>query len=309
MVTVVVGNNDLLVQQTARERIAAFGKEYGDTAVERYDGADTEPVQLQNILQAVPFLSAKRLVVLRGASSHKAIAEALPELLSDVPETTEVLIIEQNPDKRTAYYKFLMKQSDVLRCDELDVRGLTDWLVAEAERRGGQLRTPDAQYLVDRVGTNQLQLAGELDKLLTYDPHVSRHTIELLTDRSPQSSVFELLDAAFAGRTERALALFKEQRAQAVEPMAIVGMIAWQLHILAVVKAAGSRSPEEIAKDAKLSPFVVKKALGLVRSIPLTTIKQWVRSTLQLDAELKRKPINADDAVQHLLLSFAALKK
>lgn len=304
MVTVVVGNNALLVQQTARKRIAAFVKEHGDMAVERYDGADIEPAQLQNILQALPFLSAKRLVVLRGAGSQKALAEVLPTLLPDVPETTEVLIIEPNPDKRTAYYKFLMKQSDVLRCDELDARGLTDWLVAEAERRGGQLSQSDAQYLVDRLGTNQLQLASELDKLLTYNLQISRSAIELLTERSPQSSVFELLDAAFAGRTERALALYKEQRAQAVEPMAIIGMIAWQLHILAVVKAAGARSPEEIAKDARLSPFVVKKALGLVRSVPMATIKQWVRATLQLDAELKRKPINADDAVQHLLLTF-----
>src|SRR3546814_19438404 len=65
---------------------------------------------------------------------------------------------------------------------------------------------------------------------------------DLLT---PQSTIFELLDAALSGNTRRALELYEEQRSMKVEPQQIIAMLAWQLHVLAVVKAAGERRSEE----------------------------------------------------------------
>lgn len=305
MIEVVIGTNTMAIRSAVRQRITAFADMYDQTAIEQYDAESLTPAQLPQILQAMPFLSEKRMVVLRNLSADKLLAEKLQDVLTDTQDSTDVLVVETAPDKRTALYKFLLKQPHVVRCDELDGAGLGRWLVDEATARGGSVSTADARYLIERVGTNQLQLSHELDKLLAYDSKITRQQIDLLTERSPQSTVFELLDAVFAGNRQRAMALYAEQRALRVEPQAILGMIAWQLHILALVKAAGDRSPEEIARDAKLSPFVVKKSLGMVRTVPLRTIRDWVDAALQLDTDLKRKPIPADDALQALLLSFS----
>lgn len=304
MIEVVVGTNSLLVRQAVHKVLQAFADAYDRTAIEQYDADQLDPVQLPGILQAMPFLSEKRMVVLRGVSGNKMLAEKVQDVLADTPETTDVLIVEAAPDKRTAFYKFLLKQKNVQRCDDLDSNELSKWLVQAAGDRGGKLSVPDARYLIERVSSNQMQLSHEIDKLIAYEPNITKETIDALTERSPQSSVFELLDAAFSGNTKRAISLYEEQRMQRVEPQAIVGMIAWQLHILAVVKAAGDRSPDTIARDAKLSPFVVRKSLGLVQHTTLARIREWVDVTLKLDVDLKSKSRNADDAVQHLLLTF-----
>jgi len=146
----------------------------------------------------------------------------------------------------------------------------------------------------------------ELDKLLAFDPNITDQSIELLTVRLPQSTVFELLDAAFAGKTARAIALYSEQRALKVEPQAIIAMLAWQLHILLAVKAAGKISVEDIAKAAKLNPFVVRKSQGLVRNVTLSQLKKQIEDLLRLDYRLKRTMTNPDEAVQLYLLQISA---
>ncbi len=305
MVRVYLGKNALLMQRSVHEAIQAFVSEHDAMAVERYDGAQLEAASLHGIITALPFLTARRLVVIADISANKAAAERLQTLLADVPDTTELLITESNPDKRTAFYKFLLKQDDVEVFESLDESALVQWLVREAQAQQGSLSASDARYLLERVGTDQLLLSHELEKLLLYDKQITRTTIELMTEHSPQSSVFELLDAAFSGNRQRVLSLYTEQRAQRVEPLAMLGMIAWQLHILALVKAAGTRDSQEIAREAKLNPFVVRKTSSVAQKVSMQRITQWVRQTLLLDTALKSQPIDADDAMQHLLLSFS----
>lgn len=305
MVRVYLGKNALLMQRAVREAIQAFVSEHDAMAVERYEGAQLEAARLHGIITALPFLTTKRLVVITDISANKPAAERLQTLLADVPNSTELLIIESNPDKRTAFYKFLLKQGDVQVFEPLDESALVQWLVREAQTQQGSLSASDARYLLERVGSDQLLLLHELEKLLLYDKHITRATIDLMTEHSPQSSVFELLDAAFSGNRKRVLSLYAEQRAQRVEPLAMLGMIAWQLHVLALVKAAGSRDPQEVAREAKLNPFVVRKTSSVAQKVTTRRIAEWVRQTLLLDTALKSQPIDADDAVQHLLLSFS----
>lgn len=305
MIQVLVGNNALLIKQATKEIRQAFIAEHGDMALEQVDGEDLTPGKLEETLQALPFLTAKRMVVLRNVSAQKDVAERLQDIWENIPETTDVLVIESAPDKRTAFYKFLLKQDNVQKCDELDEQGLAQWLVNAAKDMDAELPLSDARFLVQRVGNNQQLLQHELEKLALYDRTVSRQNIELLTERSPQSSTFDLLDAAMNGQQEKASQLYAEQRAQREEPQKILGLIAWQLHILALVKAGEGRDPATIAKEAKLNPYVVRKTQGLARRLSMGQIKDWVRRTRQLDVSLKSEPINADDALQELLLTFS----
>lgn len=158
--------------------------------------------------------------------------------------------------------------------------------------------------MVQRVGANQLRVGNEIDKLLSYRPAITKSSIDLLTEQTPQSTIFQLLDAALAGNVKLAMNLYMDQRRQKVEPQAILALLAWQLHVLAVTKTAGNTPLEQIAKDAKINPFVVRKAAGAVRNISLSELKKLIHQTLVLDVRLKRESIDADEAVQNLLLTI-----
>jgi DNA polymerase III delta subunit len=157
---------------------------------------------------------------------------------------------------------------------------------------------------VQRAGANQMALSHELDKLLIYDPKITQFTIDLLIEPLPQSTVFDLLEAAFSGNTKRAIEIYSEQRKQQVEPQAIMGMIAWQVHILACVKASQKNGPSRIAQAYKINPYVVNKSLNLTSKMTYQAMKDLVQNTLDLDVRLKSESIDADDAVQAYLLTL-----
>lgn len=304
MITVLTGENSFLLNAELRQRVTDFVHEHTDMGLERLDGEEASYDRMREAVESVPFLAPKKLVILDRPSMNKEFIEHAPTLLAALTETTDVILIEPKLDKRLTYYKFLKKQADILTYNELDEHGLARWLVDEATRRGGTLSLRDARYVLDRVGINQQLVSNELAKLLSYDPAITRQTIESLTDRLPQSSIFALLDAALAGDTELAMNLYTEQRALKVEPQQILAMLAWQVHVLALVKTAGQRDAAAIAREARLNPFVVRKSQAAAAKLSQAQLKQLVKRTFDLDILLKSEPLDADEALRQLLMTL-----
>ncbi|HSW79497.1 MAG TPA: DNA polymerase III subunit delta [Candidatus Saccharimonadales bacterium] len=305
MIVSLSGENSFSLHLELDKLVSAFVTEHTDMALERLDGEEATFEQIQEALQSLPFLASRKMVVLRTPGTNKKFVENAERLLKELPKSSDVIIYEPKFDKRSAYYKLLKKVTDFREFGELDRNGMARWLATEAKTRGGSLSQSDAANLIDRVGANQQSLSNELDKLLLYDAKISRENIELLTEASPQSTIFELLDAAFAGDSKKAMALYDEQRAMKVEPPQIVAMLAWQLHILAIIKTAGTRSPDQIASEAKLNPFVVRKSAGIARKLTLTQLKQLIADLLKIDIRLKRESLDADEALKNYLLGLS----
>jgi DNA polymerase III delta subunit len=305
MMVTLTGANDFLRQTELKKLFGDFVAEHTDMAVERFDGEEADAARMRESVSALPFLTARKLVVLYEPGKQKSFAENIEAILAGVAESTDLIIVEPKLDKRLSYYKTLKKATDFREFGDLDASGLMRWAGDYAKEQGGSLSSSDARLLIDRVGPNQLLLKQELDKLLIYEPQIIKAAIELLTEPTPQSTVFELLDAAFAGNSKRTMALYREQRALKVEPQAIIAMLAWQLHLLALVKSAGQRSSDDIAREARLNPFVVRKSQSLARNLTQDRIKTMIRDLLDLDLKLKTITIDADEALQLYLIKLA----
>jgi len=305
VISALVGENDVMRQGELRQLVDAFVVEHGDMALERLDGEEASYERMVEAVQSLPFLASRKLVVLRAPSKNKSFSENLESFIDQVAETNDVIIVEAKLDKRLGYYKQLKKLTEFREFTVLDTHGLVRFAGEYARAQGGTLSVADARYLVERVGTNQLLVQNELDKLLCYNSKITRESITLLTEASPQSTIFELLDAAFSGDAERAMRLYKEQRAMGEEPQKIIAMLAWQLHIMALVKAAGNRPSDVVAREAKISPFVVQKSSSLVRRLSLQRIKELVTELRELDQRTKTDGTLPDEAVQYYLLTLA----
>ncbi len=301
---VLTGNNDYLRAAELKKLTAAFVKDFADFGLEKIEAGEAEVGRLLESVASLPFLTPRRMIILSEPSANKAIGEHIDELLEATSDTTDLIINEPKFDKRSVLYKTLKKKTDFREFNELDERQLAGWLSEEARARGGELKPSNAAYLVQRTGTNQLGLSNELNKLLSYEPVITREVIDSLTEQQPQGTVFELIEAAFSGNTKRAMELYKEQRKQQIEPQAIMGMIAWQVHIIAVVKANEKLGPGGIAGAAKINPYVVNKTMNLTRKMTQKQMKELVRRALDLDVRLKSEMIDADAAVQQFLITL-----
>lgn len=305
MISTLAGPNSFLIREELAKFIQKFAEEHGDLALERVDGEEADFERLQEAATALPFLSPKKLVVLRAPGAQKKWQEKAEQILKNVPATNDIIIVEAKLDKRSAYYKLLKSKTEFRELGELSENGLADWLVRAAKEQGGALSGTDARYLIQRVGPNQQFLSRELDKLLIYNSKITRPNIDLLTDMAPQSTIFQLLDSAFSGNIGRALQLYDEQRAIGTEPQQIVAMLGWQLHVLAVLKAAGNLTLDEIAAQTKISPYVLGKSRPLADKLAVQKLKSLVSLLVDIDSGSKQRPLDLDEALRYYLVKLA----
>ncbi|HEY5550090.1 MAG TPA: DNA polymerase III subunit delta [Candidatus Saccharimonadales bacterium] len=298
MIVTLTGESSLALRQRMNELVNKFVAKHGELAVEKIDAEEAEAASIIESAQALPFLSAHKMVVVRNGSANSQFAERIEQTISSIPSSTDLILYEPQLDRRTVYFKLLKKQTQFEEFNNLDKAGLAKWLVAEAKSRDAKLGLADANYMVERLGENQELLYNELAKLAIYDTNISKANIDLLTEPTPQSKVFDLLDAAFSGKKTRALELYEDQRAQKVEPQIILSMIGWQLRLLTLIKSAGGLPPEKIAKDNSINSYPVKKAAGLAGKLSDGKLREMVSEALEIDIKSKTTPLDLDEALK-----------
>lgn len=281
MIEVFVGENAFGIKEAVTERTALFSGE-----IERYDGETLTPERLADLLGGGFLFANERCVIIRDLSKNTLLWGQLPTWLERVAETTQVLLIEDKLDKRTAGYKAL-KQAGALRefpaWSERDRQPAINWVLTRAKTLGVNLNTNLARHLVDRVGLDQWQLAAALDKLAFID-NVSEATIDEFIDAHPSESIFRVFELALRRdhsqlqraldtleMTEDAYALFALLSAQAVQ-------------LLAISTAPAASDP---AKDFGVHPYVVTKMRQLAKSSVTIDPKRIVERFAITDRQLK----------------------
>ncbi len=298
MVVSLVGENSFTLSRKLSGLVSDFVGKYGELAVEKFDGEEAAAEVIMESILALPFLSARKMVVVRNGGANKAFAERIEQILDSISESTDLILYEPQIDKRTVYFKVLKSKTKLEEFNQLDKKVLTKWLLEEAEKQNAKIGSAEADYLIERVGQNQQMLYNELSKLTLYNPLISKENIDLLTEPTPQSRVFDLLDAAFGGNKSRALELYEDQRAQRVEPQAILAMIAWQLQLLALVKSADGRSSSQIAKDTDMNPYPISKAASLAKKITDKELRRLVDEAYAIDLKSKTTALDLDEALK-----------
>lgn len=305
MILTFTGENSFAVAAAERQIVAAFTEKHSANGVERVDAEDLTPARLPDLLQGATLFAPARLVVLKNLGANKPILESLTQALAKVPEDTTLVIADSALDKRTKLYKFLKANSNFKEFTLLSDQQLAAWAQGEATRLGGALGASEARFLVERTGRDQWRISHEIVKLVHYQKEVSRAAIELLVEPTPEGTAFELLDAALAGKTTQLARLVSALKTNE-DPYKLFGLLASQVHALAVVATAGGRTPDAIAKDSGLHPFVVRKTQTVAKRLGEARVARIAADVATCDVQLKSTSTDPWDLLQLCLQKIAA---
>jgi DNA polymerase III subunit delta len=305
VIIALTGTNEFLIKQTLDRLVADFTAKFGAHSIERVGGEALEVSQLASLLQGGSLFAAQRLVVLRDAAANRPLWDALADWLARVPAETTLVIIDPAPDKRTRTYKELTKHGDLRVLQELSVAELSRWLQSLVREAGSALDPATANYLVQRVGTDQWFLWQEMQKLLSRSEPIDKTLINELTEASPQASAFDVLDAALNRKLQIALDQLKIL-AVSEDPYKFFGLLVSQIYALAVVMSAGNLTPDVIAKDAGLHPFVVRKTQALARGMGRAELQLLIEQVARTDMQFKTTGADPWTLLEQLLGIIAA---
>ena len=314
------GEERYLIQQTVAkiEKALQLG-ELKALNSERVDAAAIDGSRLAAAVAQAPWLARRRLVVVRGlnpaASKKKSAArqavdlwERLPSIIESLsPAVCLVLCLEGDIDKRTKVAKAVAQKGELVRFSYLSGREREQWIRRRGQELGLSWERGALSYLNQRVAWSLAQLEQELEKLAAYakdgEP-VSRSQIKLLVPESRESRVFALTDAELAKNQELALSVLAELLLQGEQPISLVGLLAHQVRMVGLAKAAVERgvASQLVAKEVKMHPYVARKAVAQSQRFSWNELHDLVRRLATADWKLKSTGLPAKLVLEEVIL-------
>lgn len=306
MIVTLTGDNSFEIAMTVRRLADDFSKKHGANAVDKVEAGQISPDNLPRLLQGISLFAPKRLVIFKNLTENKLIIEALVDYLPKVDNDTFIVIADSGLDKRSRLYKFLKSKTEFKDFANFSDSQLQNWIVQEVVRQGGKIDNAEARYLLLRSGKNQWRLASEIQKLTNFQSDITKDSINLLVDANPEGTAFDLLDAALSGRAQRAAEILAEIKSQE-DPYKMFGLLASQVHSLALLASSVGRNVETVARDAKIHPFVAKKMQPLARKLGEAKVASIAESIAVCDRQLKSTSIDPWTLVQLCLQKIAVI--
>jgi len=300
------GDERYLVRHYADSLVTAIGD------ADNFEGA--VPVEkIMMAADALPFFTEKRLVRVRDSkllvSGRKADSEAMTAYLPQVPDSTILIFMESEVDRRGRLFKKAAEIGVVMECETPSPQTLTAWLSRMFKERGKTI-DPTAANLLLRYGAhNMTTLVQETEKLTAYvgeNSSITTHDIQAICSPTLQTRVFDLIGAMGNARTPEALNMYHNMLIMKEQPLMILAMIIRQFRIILKVKAAEvKRMPKaQMTKALGLRSFVIDEALSQGRRFNIQRVINALEDCQDTDIKIKSGLINAEVGIELLILQY-----
>ena len=346
MIYLLHGPDELLRSERLAVIRAALGEpELAELSTSTLDGRKTSVAEVCYTCDVVPFLTARRLVIVngllaqlkrrqqagkkkgdaiadddaaagKGATRADADRDALLSYLPAMPESTDLALVEAETVARNERpYKELARlaeagRAEIVLCEAPEERDLPDWVLRRAKQKGGAIERDAAFDLATSIGRNLRLLDSELDKLLAYRSSagpIRREDVRLLTPYTQEANIFDMVDAIGQQDGPKAMRLLRELERDGAAPLYLLSMIVRQFRILAQVADQMGRGlgKDEIAKAIGLHPFPTQKAMDQCRRWRMSDLEMAYDRLLATDLAIKTGKLPDDLALDLLVVELS----
>jgi DNA polymerase III delta subunit len=267
-----------------------------DGDMQNIDVAESGMGELLAGLAVVPMFVSSRLVVARNLAKAKPTPEQLDEIIDTTADSTNLVIIDPNPDKRTVLFKKLSKLKGAKEFKRPSRPELNKWIVSEAKKLEANISSVDANYLADLVGEDQWALSNELDKLANFNSDINKKTIDELATPSLENNTFVLTDALVRKDLPRVINLYNQLKLQGHADQMILGAIIYQYRSLMLAVLNDS----ELNSAYKMSPYSLSKARALAKDMDISDIKKAYKIIVDVDISIKTGDLPSGEAMKKL---------
>ena len=313
-VYVIKGTDDVLVNSRCDKLLDdLIAPEHRQMSLVNIDVDKTDIADVLDELRTLPFLSDKRVVLIKKADKFISANRSVLESYFENPSTTGILILTVSRwDLRTKLAKELPSIGKLISITAPTKAQLPRILVNYTrEKYGKTLAINAARILVELNGDNIVTLYNEIDKLALFadrDKTVNISHIESLVANNRIFNAFAVICAVSAGNTAEAVRklrkMFAEDRST---EYSVVGAFAYHFRKLfnARVMLDNSMHPSAITKSLNIwydkDEFII-----LLKKLSLTQIADVIQRLADIDYSIKTGAANAKIAIEKLVLDLAA---
>lgn len=280
----------------------------GDTMNYNYfEGKGADVNELISLADTMPLFGDKRLILVENSGLFKSAADPLVEYLSEMPDTTCLVFVEDAVDKRSRLYKKVKELGHAAELKRQDHAQLSRWAAGLLSQNGRRITGAVMDLFLERTGDDMEQIRMELDKLISYtlgSGVVTREDVEAVTTVQVTNKVFEMVGAIVLGKTRQALELYEDLLTLKEPPMRILFLIARQFNQLLQVKEMAACGADRGAAAAKLKvpPFVAGKLMSQSGAFTKEQILSYVAGCVEAEEAVKTGRLTDRLAVELVIM-------
>jgi len=313
------GNDEFAITRKLKE----FGSDFTDPTSADLNTAHLEARSmsendLNNAVNAMPFLAKRRLVLLENPSTkynNPSTRKKFLAFIEKTPETTRLVLYESVEPKEAERHwliKWAEKNSKLIQTRPFmlpRLKDMTGWIINETKNQGGQMEPRAAEMLKDMVGVDTRQAGMEIAKLLAYvnwTRPVTIQDVEAVCIVTSQQSVFDFVDALANGNGKAAQHLL-HRLLESEDEFSLWGMVIRQFRLLIQAREIldGRGNQNDVARALGVHPFVAEKAAQQAARFSIESLENIYRRLLKIDEGVKTSQVTLDLALDTLVVELA----
>lgn len=308
-VYLIYGSEQLLLDRGVRrlkDRLAKVADL--DFNMETFDGDGASADDVVNAANTMPFMSERRLVVVRGVDRMSAVDQgALADYAKDPAPYTALVLVATKINRGSRLYKAVAALGGASEYPA-PKRGEYPAEVTKLFAEHGKQASGDAaRALVDAVGRDLRRLDSEIDKLVAYVGSRSRVDAADIAAvvTSDAVSMFEYLDALGARDLDRALRLLGKLFASGESVHSVLAMSVRHMRALLGARALIDRHTrvEEMAPMLGMAPWQVRNVVGQAGNFTPAELSRALRAAAATEGELKSGAVDGAIVLERWVVS------
>lgn len=277
-------------------------------------GKDYTLSRLHEMVDAMPMMSERTMVVVTDWDMDKGDREGLMELLSDLPDYVCLIfvydVLEYKPDNRAKLARLVKETGKVVNFARQDQKKLTKWVDTRFQALGHDISGPDAEYLIFRCGDLMTGLISEIEKVGAYAKgrRITRQDIDAVTTPQLDAVIFNLTDAIAAKNFDKAFSVLGDLLHMQEPPIKLMAALAKQVRQLYTARLAVEEQ-KSIKWFMELwglrREFQAEKLFQSARRFTLDWYRWALLRCEEADLQMKSTGADGQEVLVNLLLELA----
>lgn len=275
-----------------------------------FEGKGIDVKEIIGISETLPFFADYRLIVVENSSLFKSANDELSSYISGVPESTVIVFVEEEVDKRNKLFKYVKDNGYAVEMAKQTTATLQKWIIGILNSNKKKITESTMNVFIERVGNDMENISNELEKLICYigDKEIIEleDVVNICTEQIV-SRIFDMIDALGYKNRTKALNIYYDLIANKESPVLILFMLTRQFNIMLQVselQKSGIDS-KKIAEKMGLAPFIVTKTIRQIGNFKYNKIKEALNEGVELEEKVKSGNMVDKIAVEMLLIKYS----
>lgn len=271
-----------------------------------FSGKDLDMLQFSQMLQTMPFFSDYRLVLVEDSGLFKSASD-LVDLLENKPDSSIVVFVEKEVDKRGKAYKYVHKMGLDVEMKYMSEHELEVWVAGMLQKNGRVIRQNTMQYMLSQMDNSMVHITQELEKVIAYTAgreEVTREDVDAVCCVQITGKIFQMMDAIASGRRKETMQLYHDLLILRESPMSILYLLTRHFQVLLILKQMGRASRDEMIRAAGVPPFALGRYQAQCRNFTLEDIRHMLDACVETEYQFKRGNLSDRMGVEILIVSF-----